>query len=262
MSSGSESSAGDQREPYRYLDCVTNEPESSDQTGAVRELLAAANRRLLGDTITVPDADWRQPTALPGWTRAHVASHLARHAEAFTRLANWAHTGVQQQMYPGDRDAEIAAGAGRTGLEIQTDLDTTAEALDEEFAKLDTTDGWSSIVTMRGGVEVPARVLPVGRLFEVLIHHVDLGLGFGIDDIDVVSAETALRYGAVRVSRRDDYPALIMITASGSEIPIGRPDHEQQPIVRGPANLLLGWLTRRSGTDGLNGDVIELPTFG
>lgn len=235
---------------------------------SVRELLGAANRRLLGDTIAIGDDEWRQPTALPGWSRAHVASHLARHAEGFARLANWAHTGVEQQMYPGDRDAEIEAGSGRSGLEIQTDLDTTAEALDEEFTEVDRADAWSAPVIMRGGIRVPAEVLPIGRLFELLIHHVDLDVGVGITDIDQPSAEAALHFAAVRVGGRDDYPPVRLITESGAEIDAGnhdRNDHDQDirpHVVRGPANLLLGWLTRRSGTAGLSGDLIDLPTFG
>src|SRR3954451_11927657 len=81
------------------LGAMTQQPTGRTSTAEdptvteVRELLAAANRRLLGDTIAVDHADWRAPSGLPGWTRAHVATHLARHADAITRLADWAATG-------------------------------------------------------------------------------------------------------------------------------------------------------------------------
>jgi uncharacterized protein (TIGR03083 family) len=44
-----------------------------------------ATQRLLDDARTIPEADLRAPSLLPGWTRAHVLAHVApqrrRHAE-------------------------------------------------------------------------------------------------------------------------------------------------------------------------------------
>ncbi len=42
-----------------------------------------ATQALLGDTIRLGDDQWQEPSDLPGWTRAHVATHIARNAEAF-----------------------------------------------------------------------------------------------------------------------------------------------------------------------------------
>ncbi|MFZ0215410.1 MAG: maleylpyruvate isomerase N-terminal domain-containing protein, partial [Candidatus Dormiibacterota bacterium] len=52
-----------------------------------------------------------QPTALPGWTRGHLLTHLARQAEGFGRLLAWARTGVRTPMYESweRRNADIAA---------------------------------------------------------------------------------------------------------------------------------------------------------
>ncbi|HEY9290634.1 MAG TPA: maleylpyruvate isomerase N-terminal domain-containing protein, partial [Microlunatus sp.] len=133
----------------------------------VRSLLAGAHRNLLGDTIAVSDADWKAPSELPGWSRAQVATHIARHADAFYRLADWALTGVEQEMYPDGRDVQIDAGAGRTGLEIQTDLDTSAGRLDEQLEKLAEEDALDRTVRLRDGSTAAARLLPYGRLCEV-----------------------------------------------------------------------------------------------
>jgi maleylpyruvate isomerase len=224
----------------------------------VRELLAAANRRLLGDTIAVDDADWRADSRLPGWSRGHVATHLARHADAITRLADWAASGVEQQMYPRDRNAEIDAGADRNGLEIQTDLDTSADRLSDAFDRVAEADAWDREVRLRDGSPIPARLLPSCRLFEVVVHHLDLDLGLTIDAVDERTAEWCLRWAAVRQGRRQGYPSIRMTTDAGSTISIGAAD-DTTIEVAGPANRLLGWLTRRSGTDGLRGELVELP---
>ncbi|HEX2301338.1 MAG TPA: maleylpyruvate isomerase N-terminal domain-containing protein, partial [Pseudonocardiaceae bacterium] len=70
------------------------------------------------------------PSRLPGWTRGHVVTHLARNAEGLTRLLTWARTGVETPMYPSReaRAADIEAGAGRPPAEQLDDLCRTAAA--------------------------------------------------------------------------------------------------------------------------------------
>lgn len=238
-------------------------PPTDDPIAEVRSLLAAADRRLLGDTIAVDDADWHAPSLLPGWTRAHVATHIARHAEAFGRLANWARTGTTQQMYPGDRDADIEAGAGRSGLEIQTDLDTTTGLLDGEFDAVADAGAWDRIVRLRDGRDVRAEILPLGRLVEVVLHHLDLDIGLTVDDIDEPTAEAALAWCSFRQEiRPEKYPRLALVTESGRSYDFGPQVQDSVITISGPANRLLGWISRRSGSDGLAGPIPELPSFG
>src|SRR5829696_8435613 len=112
---------------------------AADQLETVRFMVAQATQRLLGDTITVSDEDWRRPSRLPNWTRAHVATHLARQADAIRRLTEWARTGERRDMYSSadQRESEIEAGAGRTGLELQVDLDIGLEVahIDQQMAE-------------------------------------------------------------------------------------------------------------------------------
>lgn len=242
---------------------AADRPSTTDnQIAEVRSLLAAADRRLLGDTISLADDQWRAASLLPGWSRGHVATHIARHGEAFARLAKWARTGVEQQMYPGDRDADIEAGAGRSGLEIQTDLDTTAGLLAEAFDVVSEAGAWNVIVRLRNGQDVPARALPAGRLTEVCVHHLDLGIGLTATDIDQRSAEIALGWCASRLSRRQDYPRLRVTTESGTAYDFGSRDREDPIAISGPANRLLGWITGRCDAEGLQGQIPELPSFG
>src|SRR4051794_31115913 len=144
------------REHYRER---VTEPSPTPQLAELRALVVAATQRLLGSTIVVSDEEWAAPSRLPGWSRGHVATHLARQADGLGRLVDGAATGVRQPMYdsPEARTAEIEQGAGRTGLELQTDLDTSAERLTEAFERLDRVGpggvagrtGWSSEVEMR-----------------------------------------------------------------------------------------------------------------
>ncbi|SDS07392.1 maleylpyruvate isomerase family mycothiol-dependent enzyme [Microlunatus soli] len=241
-------------------------PPTTD-VAEVRELLDRADRQLLGATIAVTDQDWRSASALPGWTRGHVATHLSRHADAFARLASGARAGTDEVMYPGDRDAEIEQGADRSGLEIQTDLDTSVGRLEQEFEQLAEADGWQTPVQLRHGIRVAAEGLPLGRLFEVVVHHVDLDIGMTVDDIDPALAEHCLRWAAIRQGGRTDYPALRLTCSDGGSgaevtVDVGATQSADPIVVSGPANRLLGWLTQRSGAEGLRGDVPTLPTFG
>jgi maleylpyruvate isomerase len=58
------------------------------------ERLTTATDELLGQISGLAEADVREPSLLPGWTRGHVLSHLARDAEGGTRLLGWARTGI------------------------------------------------------------------------------------------------------------------------------------------------------------------------
>lgn len=238
-----------------------NDLDTLRELETLRGLVAHATQRLLGDTIEITDEQWHTPSRLPGWNRAQVATHVARQADGLTRLATWARTGERQEMYGSEeqRTIDIDAGRARSGLELQIDLDESAGRLSDAFEALDEPDRWSEPVQLRNGREVPARVLPLGRLSEVVLHHVDLDIGWGVDDIDAQSAGWLLEWCARRLKSRDDFPALSLIADEGTRVTIG---DAQPTTVTGPANRLLGWLTSRSDTTGLTGaDEITLPAY-
>src|SRR5882757_10428629 len=89
------------------------------------------------DTLT--DADLRDPSRLPGWSRAHVIGHVARNAEALGRLAAWARTGVETPMYsgPAQRDADIEASAVLPADRLRAELACTAGELAAALDELD-----------------------------------------------------------------------------------------------------------------------------
>ena len=64
-----------------------------------------ATSRLLATAGSL-DADPSAPSLLPGWTRGHVLTHVARNADSLVNLLTWARTGVvtpQPQPAPAQR---------------------------------------------------------------------------------------------------------------------------------------------------------------
>ncbi len=104
---------------------------------------------------------------------------------------------------------------------------------------------------MRGGLVVPARLLPLARLLEVEIHHVDLDVGYEVGQIEPQVAEWLIEWVAFRARARDEFPRVEVLTDSGFRTTVGRVG--EGVTVRGPAPALLGWLTGRLGADSVSG---------
>ncbi|MFI7062337.1 maleylpyruvate isomerase family mycothiol-dependent enzyme [Kribbella sp. NPDC050124] len=124
------------------------------------------------------------PSQLPGWTRKHVAAHLALNAQALGNLVHWARTGEERRMYssPEQRNADIEANAVRPADELLAWFDASARELAEAMATL-TDEQWQAQVLTAQGREVPATAIPWLRSREVMIHAVDLGTGVTFADL-------------------------------------------------------------------------------
>ena len=236
--------------------------DTAEQVETLRSLMITATQRLLGDTIAVTDEQWRADSRLPGWSRGHVATHLARQADALTRVIQGARSGAAVPMYsdPDQRENEIQAGAHRSGLELQIDLDTSAGALSEIFESVAQEAAWDAVVELRGGTSVPLRLLPLARLSEVVLHHVDLDIGMDVQDIDAPTAEWLLEWLSVRLSKRQDFPRVRIVSDSGASIVLGTQGDASE--VHGSSAQLLAWLTGRSDATGVTGaEGLTLPPF-
>jgi maleylpyruvate isomerase len=128
------------------------------------------------------DAWARQPSLLPGWTRGHVLTHLARNADAMVRALSGAARGEKTPMYDSEdaRAGEIEAGADRPADELTADVAVSAERLEETWSRLADADWRQEAVTRAG--PVPAVRLIGMRWREVEIHRVDLADGYGPGD--------------------------------------------------------------------------------
>jgi maleylpyruvate isomerase len=233
---------------------VPREPQTAEPTTDTSSMLAML--RTSADNLArgIEDLDDERaaaPSALPGWTRGHVLTHLARNADALVNLLTWARTGVETPMYPSRqvRDEEIEAGAGRPAAELRTDvLDSQARFM--TAAEQMSEDGWRAAVRWGAeGREGTAEVVPWLRLVEIEIHHVDLGLGY-------TPAHWTTRFVQHQLARtvedwrgRDDAPALVLrATDADVEHTIGSGDRQ---VVVGPQAALLAWLVGRSDGAGL-----------
>lgn len=230
-------------------------------TDEVRAAKLEATQRLLGSTMGISDEQWQSPSRLPGWTRAHVATHLARNADALTRLVEELALGRHVPLYPSlaARDQEIERGSERDGLALQIDLDTSAGRLHGAFDLLEEIP--VSSVELAPGLEVETSQLPTVRLSEVLLHHLDLDVGFSLDDISADAGRWLLAWVCFRLRRRMSTPAMRIISDSGLTDRIGGSGYAT--TVRGSDAALAGWLSGRTGSDQLRGGQnLALPLLG
>ena len=87
--------------------------------------------RLLATADALTDAQAAAPSRLPGWTRGHVLTHLARNADGFRNLLAWAaHRGPRRRCTPARRPGPRPSrqGAGRSAAELAADLRESAAA--------------------------------------------------------------------------------------------------------------------------------------
>lgn len=187
-----------------------------------------------------------EPSLLPGWTRGHVLTHLARNAEALVNLLTWARTGEETPMYPSEeaRDKDIEEGAGRPLDEQLNDLRLTAErfALAVEEMPL---QAWAAQVRTRHGGVYPAAELPAKRLAEVLLHHVDLGIGYTCDDLPSDFVERELASVIDRLSGHEGIAAVRLRDTGSGEVWLIGASAEPELTVAGSARQLLAWVTGR-----------------
>jgi maleylpyruvate isomerase len=216
--------------------------------------LGESTDRLLATASALTDAQVAGPSRLPGWTRGHVLTHLARNADGFRNLLTWARTGNETPMYPSEaaRDRGIEEGAARPAAQITADLQESAAALAAAAQDLPAL-AWEALVARRGDT-FPARQIVQGRLAELEIHHVDLEAGYRPADWPASFVTANLARVARDFAGRPDAPAcLARPDGLDAVYPIGPPGPEpaSQVTVSGPPAALLAWLTGRGDGDGL-----------
>jgi maleylpyruvate isomerase len=197
------------------------------------------------------DALARRPSALPGWTVGHVITHLARNGDSHTRMIEAAKLGAPVAQYgEGQRDREIAAGAGRSAAALLDDLCQADDALLIAYNTVDA-DTWAANA-LRWDRAWPVSDLPFLRWREVALHTADLGLpGIGNEIWAPAYVDHELRRQvgglavrlpaatAVRLAANDsDWSTVVM--AAGDELP------REVVTVDGSLAGLLAWTVGRS----------------
>ncbi|MFF5172219.1 maleylpyruvate isomerase family mycothiol-dependent enzyme [Micromonospora sp. NPDC000089] len=205
----------------------------------------AATARLLRTAGAFDAADLAAASLLPGWSRGHVLTHLARNADGFVNLLTAARTGERIPMYASAaaRSADIEAGASRPPAAHLDDLRRAADRFAEAAAAMPAEAWTATVETPRGG-RIAAELV-WGRLREVEIHHVDLDTGHRPADWPEAFGHRLLHEVAADLAGRPDVPAMVLrFDGDRHELVIGEP--ADAPRVTGHPTELAAWLIGRS----------------
>jgi maleylpyruvate isomerase len=138
-----------------------------------------AQQRFDAAIAELHDDEVRRASRLPGWTAAHVLTHVARNADSHRRRADAARRAEVIDQYPGGftgRAAEIDGGAARGARELLADVRSSATAMEEAWGSVPA-EAWDAVSRDVSGTERPLRALPARRWQELEIHVVDLDVG-------------------------------------------------------------------------------------
>jgi maleylpyruvate isomerase len=177
--------------------------------------------------------DGSAPSRLPGWSVGHVLTHVARNADSIVRVLAATDRGETVARYaPGQRDAEIEAGATRPADVLVADVRATIWSLEQAWAAHRRCDGHSREGPDR---EIPVSQLVFARWREVEVHRVDLGLGYEPADWPAEYVRKDLRLMEMRWNARRPMGMTGLPPAA-----LAAPPHER-----------LAWLLGRTSIAGL-----------
>lgn len=205
-----------------------------DQIARDIDALETSQAWLVDHLRSLDAVDPAAASLLPGWTVAHVLTHIARNADSMLRLL----AGLSQYWLGLEsRASDIELGAGRTWDALVDDVDATGVAAVGRMREIDDWTGTVQATLTRR----PKALVPALRRREVEIHRADLGLGYGFADMpaDYVTAELR-RLDGVWKSRQP------MGLTALPEAVLALPEHDRlawlcgRKIVAGvdPANVL------------------------
>ncbi|MFJ8080426.1 maleylpyruvate isomerase family mycothiol-dependent enzyme [Streptomyces sp. NPDC096205] len=213
-----------------------------------------ATERLLTAVAGLDNAAVAEPSRLPGWSRGHVLAHLARNADALVNVLE----GRPMYASAEARDGDIERDAPRP-------LDAHLSDLRDSAARFRATGeapaDWSRTVELRNGVTDSASRVPFRRWAEVELHHVDLGIGYELEDVPADFTERYIDFLATRFSGGAGVPPTRL--TDGTRVwHTGQDSDRPEVTVTGTPADLLGWLAgRRDGTSlAVKGDALpKLP---
>jgi maleylpyruvate isomerase len=204
--------------------------------------IAAADERLDATLAAMTDAEAAAPSRLPGWTRAMVATHVARNADSNAAMVAAALRGEERPQYPGgraERAAGIEAGRGRTAASVRADCRAAAARWHEVMATV-RDEQWSLTVPAGVGPRPVAQRVR-SRLLEVEVHHADLGLAYTFRDWPLDFAEDQLERRVAGMGGAPGLPGRWRVGGRVVEVAGGG----AEGAVDGDPRGLLAWLLGR-----------------
>lgn len=223
------------------------------------DAMSEATSRYLQTLSQLTDGELRAPSVLPGWTRGHVAAHLARNADAMTGAVHRIVNDEAPFMYSSQeaRDAGIEDTAGGSAAEMLEDGSAACGRLLQAFNEMHPTHLDIEVPRLPGGpTHYVARDFASTRLREVVIHHSDLGAGFGPADWPVPFAVSVVGH-----RHRDLADGASMVLRATDTADVWKFGPGAGPEVTGPAAELAWWLVGRGDGSALECEG-DLPTIG
>lgn len=180
---------------------------------------ADARGRLLDALSTLTDEQAAAPSLLPGWSRGHVITHLARKADGHVWLFEGALLAEVREMYPRPnmRENDIEAGAGRSAEELLLDLRAAFTRIEATFDNLPD-DLWGREGIVQPGPRAMSEIVP-RHLRDVEVHHVDLDLGYTPSDWSQVFVEAELAKRLPALADRADHAMLLAWLLGRADVP-------------------------------------------
>ncbi|GHD84322.1 maleylpyruvate isomerase family mycothiol-dependent enzyme [Streptomyces naganishii] len=217
------------------------------------ESVRSATERLLTAAAKLDNAGVTDQSRLPGWTRGHVLAHVARNADALVNVLE----GRPMYVSGEARDADIERDARRP-LEAQlADVRESGARFQETGAA---PADWSRTVELRNGVTDSASRVPFRRWAEVELHHVDLGIGYELEDLPAEFTEREIDFLARRFTGNPDVPPT-RLTDGTRAWSTGQEAAEPEITVTGAPADLLGWLAGRRDGAALTAEGGALPAL-
>jgi maleylpyruvate isomerase len=217
---------------------------------------------LRGLMTRMGDDAFAAPSGLPGWTRAHLLTHIARNADGMINLLNWARTGTPTPAYASveQRNADIDAGARRAPAEIRDDVIESSDRLAVVVRAMPEA-AWSATVRNVQGREIPATDIPWARAREMWIHAVDLDVGAAFTDLPAPMVAELIADVTATLGAKEDCPALRLVAADQERSWIVGAERDAVTVT-GTAAQLVGWLLGRArGRDLRVADGGKLPAL-
>lgn len=200
------------------------------------ELAVGAHRRLLADLdvlVAGGNLDVESPSRLPDWTCGHVLAHIRQSGDGFTRMIEAAARGEVGAQYPGG----VAGRAADIEKESILPAREQVDMLRSSIARIETAFAGSNWEGEGEGVLGVVKIaeLPFMRMREVSIHHVDLGFGYGFEDLPAEYIRLELRRMEMLWKARQ---------------PMGMTPLPDSALAA-PPEIRLAWLVGRTGIEGL-----------
>jgi len=228
--------------------------------------LPEASARLLRTVDGFHGDDWRAPSLLPGWTRAHVVAHLALNAAGMARALRGLVADDDEEeartMYDSDdqRAHDIAELAESDASDVRAHLMAGTTILQETIDAVPD-DQWETRVERTpGGRTIRAGAFPGMRWRELEIHHVDLDAGYARTAWTLDFTEHLLDAMTRRLAPEQPFEVKPLDSKRTWVVGDGQSEYPV-PVVTGPTTDIAWWLTGRPTPDSVSSSRGELPSI-